>query len=120
MKFAGNHSNPEMIFEISPRLGMVMFAVDCFLKEHGYEATWTSIIRPKAGDSGIHADKRAADMSIRDIPLEIVKQLCSAINREFPYDPSRPDMLTAALNDGGNYSGQGVHDHVHFQVLTQF
>jgi len=123
MKFLGaeTHSTPDMVFEVHPRLAMIMFDVECYMHRKGTEATWTSIIRPQSGDSGIHAAKRAADLRVTGVlkPGEAI-ELVDYLNSKYCYDPARPKLETAKVNDGGNYDGQGPSAHIHIQVADWF
>lgn len=118
MKFEGQNSKPEMLIQVHPRLAMLMFYVELWMRKRGKEAVWTSIIRVKNGDTGIHADKRAADMSVRNLSMVESEQLVEDINSNplFTYDPVAYSKKAARLNDGASYAGQPVADHIHLQV----
>ena len=122
MRFVGPecHCRSSMLFDVHPRLASIMFDVDCQLKRIGKEVAWTSIIREQSGDSGIHSQKRAADMSVKNLSDHESKDLVEFLNSKYTYDISRPQIMTAILNDGGNYAGQGSANHIHIQVAVGF
>ena len=112
MRFRGQNASSEMISLISPNLKIILFDVNNWLKERGHEMTITSMIRPQSGDSGVHAAKRAFDISIKGIE-NLAQELCDYVNKKYVYGNGKK---TAILNDGGNYAGQGIANHIHFQV----
>lgn len=108
-------ANFNMFGDIDPRLGMVYFDFILFLKLNGVNETFiTSMIRPKTGDSGIHALKRAIDVA-SSFSKSLGRRAMEYINNKYIYDPDRPNYktiifhVTSAAGDAG--------EHYHIQVM---
>lgn len=107
----------DMFGDISPKLGLVVFDLACFLGRHGTkEMHITSIIRPMKNDSGVHACGRGIDVSVKNIDKEILPVAREYINQKYQYDSARPRKETMVIHVGSGYEGDKAV-HIHLQVL---
>jgi hypothetical protein len=115
MKLAGHERcNESHFIRMAPRLVSLIFYVEYMCRSERCESTWTSFIRPRLDDSGIHALGRAADMSIRDLPLDLVEKIIQGVKARYPY--GKAPFSSALLHRGNGYGGNDAGAHIHFQV----
>jgi len=103
----------EMMGQIRPLLGKIVYnIVDWFDRNGVHDIVITSIIRPKTDDSGIHALGRAVDISIEELPGNLVFECIKVFNALYPYD-SKYNTIVPHIGKG--YKGD-IGPHLHVQV----
>lgn len=95
----------------------LIWVVDDCLKWWPTEFVITSLWRKRApGESGIHATNplRAMDVRSRIFPASVSRQIEDKINKEWIYDPKRPNLKVCVWHD----TGQGEHFHLQVHDRT--
>jgi hypothetical protein len=122
----------EQFVLIDPRLRGLLFDIAFFAgRRYGHILTVTGLLRTRAEQDeiyrnhidpkkraaykrapwpSVHQFGRGADVRI-DFPVMWLKELMEYVNRRYPYDPARPELLTALVHNAG--SGE----HIHLQVM---
>lgn len=129
MKFASLKQAEEFQRGISPFLAAILEDADEFARVlHGWELYITSLLRtPEENDAlyvarghakgthrnGVHVDGRGGDIRTRDVSDYSVKGLAGYLNSKYQYDPERPKMKVAVIEDGIT---AGSAKHLHCQV----
>lgn len=95
-----------------------LYDVLVFINQHlGFIPVITSTYRPEDANlnpPGIHSVLLLRAIDIRSRGYN-ARDLCDAINREFVYDPTRPEKMVAILHD----SGRGEHTHLQVHTNTR-
>lgn len=109
-----DNCNESHFMRMSPRLSSIIFYVEYTCRKWKKESVWTSFIRPRLNDSGIHALGRGADQSVKNLDREEVEQLLAEINDRFPYGDGKHQ--SAIYHAGGGYGSTPPAFHIHYQV----
>ena len=115
-----NKEQQNHILYMSPKLGEVLLEIHQFLQDNKLDMTITSLISPKdsISVSSTHQTGRAADMSVRNIPEEVIIDMISYFNHKHKniaaFSKSKGIPTLMLRHD----SGQG--DHIHIQLHPRY
>lgn len=109
----GSSATWSMFGEIHPRLGVIFYDFVKKLEELGVKhVIISSIIRPKSGDSGIHALGRAIDISASTIPEDLGAQASSYINEKYIYSLINNKYNCVLYHQTNAAGDDGLHYHL--------
>lgn len=102
---------------------LIVQAAEAWLWFHyKIELLLTDVFRAHSTDSGIHEQWRAVDARTRDLPAGAAIRCSEFVNRNFPYDLSRP-LIPSVLYHSVLKKSDGTVDpagyHLHFQVFGE-
>ncbi|HQQ75714.1 MAG TPA: hypothetical protein PLB01_00025 [Thermoanaerobaculia bacterium] len=113
-------------------IGIVEDAADFVRSLYAWELMLTCLLRtPEENDAlyvgrgyhpgthldGVHVRGRGGDARIRDVDPEAVRGLHGYLNERYIYDPERPTLSVALLEDGIT-AGSGAHLHLQVHPRT--
>lgn len=113
------HRMMEEYFQLSRKLRLVLLTVEVLMERFGAPLVLTSVIRTEEEQRELckkrrveyrpstHQFGRAVDIRISDLSIEDQDRLVHEINTKYQYDPNRPSLKTALLEE----------DHIHIQVM---
>lgn len=73
---------------------------------------------PGTHTDGVHVRGRGIDIRTRDVDPEAVEGLAGFLNERYVYDPDRPHLLVALMEDGIT-AGSGRHLHLQISPNTK-
>lgn len=135
MRFLSDRVSKEWVEgKLDPKLrGLVEEAADFAQSLYQWDLFLTCLLRtsrendelyvemgyaPGTHTDGVHVRGRGADIRVRDVDPDSVAGLTGYLNEKYVYDPDRPALKVALLEDG-IHAGTAAHLHLQTHANTQ-